>query len=127
MSTGELQAAPLTFERFWAWLNQHRSCVVRAGTPNFTLFDYDDFHWDFFEEDDVAICQMIRGKHLVGEVVVNRQQVLFVQASPDHENPQDGHWMFELISGEGAGKIPVAFFVMSHGIEATQGHQQLKH
>ncbi len=126
MSTGELQPAPLTFERFWSWLLQHRACVVRAGTPTTSLFDYDDFHWDFFEEDDAAVAQMIRGKHLVGEIVLSRSQVLFVQASPDVENPQEGHWLFELLSGEGAGKVPVAFFVMSHGIEAA-GHQMLKH
>ena len=32
----------LTFDRFWRWLKRHPNCIVRAGTPDATLFDQED-------------------------------------------------------------------------------------
>ena len=70
---------------------------------------------------------LIRGKNLVGELVIDKSTVLFVQATIDVEAPQSGHWMFELVGGNKDEPFGVAFFVVSHGMESTAGHQMLKH
>jgi hypothetical protein len=121
-------AAPLTFDQFWRWLQEHRNCVVRAGSPDVMLMDADLLHWDFFDEEDGrAVAQLILGKALVGEVVVERSEVLFVQASPDVEAAQSGHWVFECFGGPREDAYPLYVFVTTHGMEAVQGHQALKH
>ena len=128
MSSSESQSAPLTFDRFWRWPGEHPNCVVRAGTREATLFDFEDYHWEFHEEDDGhAVIGLIRGKNLVGEIAIDKSQVLLVQASIDVEQPQSGHWMFEVIGGNKDEPAGVAFFVMSHGMESSAGHQILKH
>lgn len=128
MSSSETSSAPLTFERFWRWLGEHPNCVIRAGTPNATLFDFEDYHWEFHEEDDGhAVAGLIRGKNLVGELVIEKSSVLLVQASLDVEQPQSGHWTFEVIGGNKDEPFGVAFFVVSHGMESSAGHQMLKH
>lgn len=124
-STG---AAPLTFDQFFRWLQDHRNCVVRAGSADVMLMDSELTHWDFFDEDDGrAVCQLILGKALVGEILIERSDVLFVQASPDIEQAQAGHWMFECFGGPKDDAYPVFVFVLSHGMETVQGHAALKH
>lgn len=121
-------ASPLSFDQFWRWLQDHRNCVLRAGSPDVMLMDAEALHWDFFDEDDGrAVAQLILGKALVGEVVVERSEVLFVQAAPDVESPGSGHWMFECYGGPKDDAYPLYVFVTSHGMEAAQGHQALKH
>lgn len=121
-------ASPLTFDAFWRWLMDHRNCLVRAGSGDVMLMDHELLHWDFFDEDGGrAVCQLIFGKGLVGEVVIERSEVLFVQASPDVENPQSGHWLFECIGGPREDSYPLYAFVLSHGMESTQSHPVLKH
>ena len=128
MTSSTSQTAPLTFERFWRWISEHPNCVVRAGTGEATLFDFDDYHWEFHDEEDgQAVVGLIRGKNLVGELLLEKSQVLFVQASPDVEAPQAGHWLFEVIGGNKDEPFGVAWFVVSHGMESTAGHQMLKH
>lgn len=128
MPSSASQTAPLTFERFWRWISEHPNCVVRAGTGEATLFDFDDYHWDFQDEEDgQAVVGLVRGKNLVGELLIDKSQVLFVQASPDVEAPQAGHWLFEVIGGSKSESFGVAWFVVSHAIESTAGHQMLKH
>ena len=128
MPSGASQTEPLTFERFWRWVSDHPNCVIRAGTGEATLFDFDDYHWDFHDEDEGhAVVGLVRGKNLVGELVIDKSQVLFVQASPDVEAPQAGHWLFEVIGGDKAEPFGIAWFVVSHAIESTTGHHMLKH
>lgn len=130
MASPETTAAPLTFDQFWRWLQEHANCVVRAGTGDATLFDADALHWDFFEEEDgTAVVQVILGKALVGELVLEREQILMVQASPDVETPNSGQWLFELMGGgtKKDDRIPLGYFVLAHGMEAQGGHQMLKH
>lgn len=119
---------PLTFDQFWRWLMDHRNCVVRAGTADVALMDNELLHWDFFDEEDGrAVCQAIVGKSLVGELVIERSDVLFVQAQPDLENPTSGYWAFECIGGPREESYPLYHFVLTHGMEGAQGHQVLKH
>lgn len=128
MSSTTSQAQPLTFERFFRWLQEHSNCVVRAGNHDATLFDHDAFHWDFYEEDDGrAVFSLLSGKQLVGELVLERSEVLFVQSAADPENPSSGHWLFELIGGSKEDSFPMAFVVLSHGMEQAAGHALLKH
>lgn len=128
MSSQASAAAPLTFEQFWKWLNSHRNCLVRAGSGDVMLFDHEMLHWDFFDEPEgEAVCQLIAGKALVGELVIERSEVLFVQASVDLDDPQRGHWMFECMAGGGGESVPLASFVLVHGMETPAGHAMLKH
>lgn len=121
------QPAPVSFDRFWRWLLDHTNCVVRVGSPSATLFDHDDLHWDFFEDDEgFAVVQLVRGKVLVGELLIDKSQVALVQPQLDPETGQAGQWAFELIGGEKSG-FPGAYFLLSHGLDTPQGHQELKH
>ena len=105
-SSAKSTAAPLTFEAFWRWLQDHRNCVLRVGTSDVMLMDNELLHWDFFEEED-------------GTAVV--------QASPDLEQPGSQAWNFELIGGSREENYPLFSFLVTHGMEGAQGHQQLKH
>ena len=130
MPTTTSSATPLTFDQFWRWLQDHRNCVVRcgAGTGETALFDHESIHWDFFDEEDGrAICQAIIGKALVGELVIERSEVLFVQSSLDPEDPGHAQWLFECVGGTRGDSYPLYHFVLTHGMEGAQGHQALKH
>jgi len=121
-------APPLTFDAFWKWLQDHRNCLVRVGAGDAVIFDHEAVHWDFFDEPDGrAVCQAILGKSLLGEVVVERADVLFVQASIDVEDATRGYWIFECVGGSQKDNYPLYHFVLTHGIEGAQGHQALKH
>jgi hypothetical protein len=127
MST-ETQSAPLTFDRFWRWMMDHPNCVVRVGSADATLLDHDDFHWEFMDEEDGnTVIQLVKGKALVGELMISRGDIAFVQASLDVENVTQGYWLFELIGGPKDDSFTIAHVLMSHGIEQAQGHQVLKH
>lgn len=92
------------------------------------VFDHDSLHWDFFDEDDGrAVCQVLLGKALVAEIVIERSDVLFVQSSSDPEDPTRNAWVFECVGGTRDDNYPLFTFVMTHGIEGPQGHQTLKH
>jgi hypothetical protein len=127
MSVTAAQPSPLTFERFWRWLLEHNNCVLRVGAPDATLFDHEDLHWDFFEDDEgVAVIQLVRGKVLVGELLVEKSKVALVQPQVDPENAQNGHWTFEVIGADQSGFRGV-YFLMAHGLDSPQGHAELKH
>lgn len=128
MSSPPASSSPLTFDQFWRWLAEHRDCVVRAGSEDIMLFDHDLAHWDFFEESDGrAIVQCIIGKTLAGELVLERSEILFVQSSPNSEDPQSGEWFFECQGGPRDDSYPLYVFVMSHGMEGSPSHPTLKH
>ncbi len=121
-------AAPLTFDTFWRWIQDHSNCVLRVGSSDVMMMDNELLHWDFFDEDDGrAVVQAIIGKSLVGEAVIERADILFVQTSPDLEQPGSQAWNFELIGGNKDENYPVFSFLLTHGMEAAAGHQVLKH
>ena len=127
-SSSSKTAAPLTFEAFWRWLQDHRNCLLRVGSADVVLMDNELLHWDFFEEDDGStVVQAILGKSLVGEVIIERSDILFVQASPDLEQPASQAWNFECIGGSREENYPLFSFLMTHSMEGAQGHQVLKH
>jgi hypothetical protein len=118
--------ATLSFDRFWRWLRRHANCILRAGTPDSFLYDADDLHWHLEEDEErVPTVQLLRGKQLLGEVVLETREVLFVQAVPDPDGEQ-GQFVFELVGG---GDEPYALyhFLLAHGFDEEAAHRtQLK-
>jgi hypothetical protein len=106
----------LAFEPFWGWLSGHPNCILRAGTPETVLYDDEDLHWHFAGEDNgTVLVQVLRGKRLIGELLVEPEQVAYVQASAGEE---EGEFLFELIVENEADQMASWFFVLSHGYEA---------
>ncbi len=117
----------LTFDRFWRWLKRHPNCIVRAGTPDTTLFDQDDLHWHLDEDDDrVPLVQLLRGKQMIAELAIEVREVLFVQVVPDPDG-EEGHFLFELWGGGGDEPFAVYNFALAHAFDEEGGHRpQLK-
>jgi hypothetical protein len=108
--------APVTlaFDKFWSWLQGHANCIVRAGTPEAVLFDHDDYHWNLTverEEDGLFLVQLVRGKDLVGELVVVPADVAYVQCEPG----EGEEFVFECIVEGEAAREAAYHFVLSHG------------
>lgn len=108
----------LAFDEFWRWLVQHPNCIVRAGTADSVLYDDDDLHWHLANEGPEAhLCQLIRGKRLLGELVVRPESVSYVQGyRVDHEE----EFVFELIAEGEEDRVAAYFFVMSHAFDAPE-------
>jgi hypothetical protein len=117
----------LTFDRFWRWLKRHPNCILRAGTPDATLYDDEDLHWHLEEEEDrTPSIQLVRGKQLLAELSIEVRDVLFVQVLPDPDGGQ-GHFLFELIGGGGDEPYAVYHFLLAHAFDEEGGHRpQLK-
>jgi hypothetical protein len=112
-------AFTLPFQKFWSWLQNHPNCILRAGTSEVELFDDDDFHWHFAAEPDgFLVCQVIRGKKLVGELAVSPADITYVQAEPGTED----EYRFELVAeGDGGDRKSIAYhFVLSHGYDESE-------
>ena len=116
----------LSFETFWQWILQHVNCILRAGTQDALLFDDEDLHWHFSIDGQNVYVQLIRGKRLLGELVIDTSRVAYVQALP--EEPE-GEWAFELVSEEGPELVAAYFFVLSHSFDesAIPGHERAVH
>src|SRR5687768_12705496 len=105
----------LTFHAFWQWLQDHANCILRAGSAEATLFDSDDFHWIFMEEEDHrAVVQVLRGKNIVGEVVMFADEVQEVAVGPDVESGERGHFLAELLGGPKDDPQVLYHFVLTH-------------
>jgi len=112
--------APFTlrFETFWSWLTAHPNCVVRAGTPETVLYDDDDLHWYFGPEgESTLLAQVLRGKRLLGELLLEPDQIAYVQAVPPE---REGEHVFELISEAEGSSFTAYFFVLVHGFEEDE-------
>jgi hypothetical protein len=107
----------LSFDVFWSWLMRHANCILRAGSPGAVLYDDEDLHWHFAAAGSVFYVQVIRGKRLLGEFVVDSEQVAYIQSLG--EEP-DGEHLFELIAETGTDRVAGYFFVLSHGFEEEE-------
>ena len=116
--TREQDAPTLSFDEFWRWLVLHPNCIVRAGTADSVLYDDDDLHWHFSNEgQDAFLCQLIRGKRLLGEMVIHPESVSYVQGyRGDHED----EFVFEMISENEDDRAAVYFFVLSHAYDGPE-------
>lgn len=105
-------------DKFWEWLIGHPNCILRAGSREAVLYDDEDYHWHFSTEGHHTwLVQVIRGKRLVGELLIPRDRVAYVQGGlGDH----DGEFVFELVSGDDLDREAVYFFVLSHGFEPVE-------
>ena len=121
MATGKsMEQGPTTlpFDAFWGWLQAHPNCIVRAGTPDSVVYDHDDLHWHFASEGpDTFVVQVIRGKNLVGEIIVVPSEVAYVQKVAGEED----EYVFELVSESKSERVAAYYFVLSHGYEAQPG------
>jgi hypothetical protein len=108
----------LTFEAFWSWLLGHPNCILRAGTPEAVVYDDEDLHWHFASEGpQTLVVQMMRGKRLVGELLVEPEHVTYVVGAAGE---REDEYLFELVS-EGAGDRTASyFFVLSHGYDVEE-------
>jgi hypothetical protein len=111
----------LSFDAFWRWVRRHPNCILRAGTPDTVLYDAEDLHWHLDEDEErLPTVQLLRGKQLLGEILIERRDLLFVQALPDPDGEQ-GQFLFELIGGEGEPHA-LYHFVLAHGFDEEAAH-----
>jgi hypothetical protein len=107
----------IPFDKFWTWLQAHANCILRAGTPEVVLFDHEDYHWHLAAEDDATLLvQLVRGKELVGEMVLLPGDVAYVQVM-DGESDEVS---FELITETESAREALYHFVMSHAYDETE-------
>ncbi|MBI4508468.1 MAG: hypothetical protein HY698_02450 [Deltaproteobacteria bacterium] len=110
----------IPFDKFWGWVQAHPNCILRAGTPETILFDDDDLHWHFAAEDEETfLVQLIRGKKLLGELVLVPAEIAYVNAEPavgDGDGEDEEH-LFELITENQSKRIASYHFVLSHGYD----------
>ncbi len=110
----EHTAATLAFDAFWTWVQAHPNCILRAGTPETVLYDDDELHWHFTAEGtDTLVVQVLRGKRLLGEILVAPADVAYVQAVAGDEE----EYVFELITETETDRMAACYFVLSHAHE----------
>jgi len=119
-SSSRAESLPVTlpFEKFWAWLQGHSNCIVRAGTPDVVLFDHDDYHWHLAadHDDNVLLVQLVRGKDLVGELVILASDIGYVQC----ESAEGEEFVFECVVETEAAREVAYHFVLTHSYEDEQ-------
>ena len=117
----------LAFDRFWRWLKRHPNCILRAGTSDAFLYDDEDLHWHLEEDEErTPTIQVLRGKQLLGEIVIEAREVMFVQAMPDPDGEQ-GQFLFELVGGSGDDHVVHRVGLVAHGFDEEAQHRpQLK-
>lgn len=107
----------IPFDQFWTWLCVHHNCIIRAGTPDTLLFDHEEFHWHLFVEDDGGhIVQLVRGKELVGEMVVIPNDIAYVQSEPT-ESEGDNDQLFECVVELVDSRDVAYHFVVAHAYD----------
>jgi hypothetical protein len=107
-------ALTLPFDKFWSWLKAHRNCIVRAGTPYSVLMDHDDYHWDVLsEDDDTQVLQLVRGKELVGEIIVLAAEIAYVHCPSTDTEEQ----LFECVVETPQAREVVYHFAMAHSFD----------
>ncbi len=118
----------LPFDRFWRWLKHHASCIVRAGSVDTYLHDQEAFHWHLEEDGERnPVVQLVWGKLLVAEMVLDVRDVLYVEATPD-EGGEPGHFVFDVVAGSQGEPHAAYHFLMAHAFEEEGGHASgLKH
>ena len=102
----------IPFDKFWKWLLGHPNCILSAGTPEAVLYDDEDFHWHLgAEEEDTMLVQVLRGKQILGEVLIAFRSVAYVQAEQKGEEEH----VFECIVEAESERVAAYHFTLSHG------------
>ena len=113
----KLQTDTLSFDKFWSWLQGHRNCILSAGTTQSVLYDSEDFHWHFGSEDGTLLVQVLRGKELVGEILLEPQMISYVQSIRHSEDEYE----FDCVSELESEPMVICYFTMSHEYDAQEG------
>jgi len=118
----------LAFDRFWRWLKHHANCIVRAGTVDTFLHDQEAFHWHLEEDEERnPVVQLVSGKLLVAEMVLDVRDVIYVEATPETTG-DPGQFLFELVGGSKEEPYAVYHFVVAHAFADEGRHPAgLKH
>ncbi|MFV8781843.1 hypothetical protein ACNKU7_05410 [Microbulbifer sp. SA54] len=107
----------ISLKDFWAWLAEHTNCILRLGTPDSILYDDDDYHWRFSQENPrTLLVQLMRGKRMVGEVFVEPELITSVRVSPGEKDDV----IFDLMSEADDQEQVLYYFVMAHGLEPDE-------
>ncbi len=115
----------LSFENFWAWLSQHPNCLLWAGTPDAVLYDAEDLHWFVGIDRGVLVTQLIRGKRLQGEIIVDPDRITYASVVGE---AREGEHQFELISETDTDRIAVYTFALTHDMtEEEPTHRSAVH
>ena len=72
---------------------------------------------------ETLLVQVLRGKRLVGELLLDPEQVAFVQGVPPEREEEH---VFELISETDSERIAIFFFVLVHGFEDESSATQAR-
>ena len=130
MSVGVEAGKAIPFDQFWSWLKQHTNCLLRAGTDECLLYDHEALHWQIEDDPDGnPNLLLILGKAVVGEVILETNEILFVQPSLD-KSAEEPQYVFEVVGGPREEPYPLYHFVLTHGFEgeeATSHPSSLKH
>jgi len=111
----------LSFDAFWTWLQAHLNCIQRVATPDAVLFDDDDLHWYLGPVDEAIVAQVIRGKRLMGEIIIDPERVAYVQSLGED---RAGEYVFEAVSETETERLAAYTFVLTHdlGVESDPAH-----
>ena len=104
----------LSFDAFWTWLQDHLSCIQRIATPDAVIFDDDDLHWYLGPLDNANVAQVIRGKRLMGEILIDPERVAYVQFLGEERS---GEFVFEAISETETERVAAYSFVLTHNLD----------
>lgn len=112
-----LAAQVVPFEDFWRWLQAHPNCILSVGTADVILYDAEDFHWHFAAEgEENLLLQVLRGKHLVGELVIDPRDIAYVQVEAKGEE----EYVFDCIEETEEGPVVGYYFTLSHGYDPSE-------
>jgi len=111
----------LSFDAFWTWIQTHLNCILRIATPDTVLFDDDDLHWYLGPLEGNQVAQVIRGKRLMGEILIDAERVSYVQALGEEGG---GEYLFEAISETETDRLAAYTFVLTHDLDtgSTETH-----
>ena len=87
------------------------------------LYDQEDLHWHLIEEEDeLLVAQLVRGKSLIAELVIDARQITYVESAVQ----PDDTVLFQLVGDINGEPVPLYHFLMSHDYEeelARSGRQ----
>jgi hypothetical protein len=104
----------LTLPQFWRWLKLHYNCILRAGDDGCMIYDQPYLHWHLLEEEeDLLVVQVIRGKDLIAELIIDQRQIMYVEAVPQEDN----NVLFDLIGAVEDEPVSLVHFLLAHAYE----------
>jgi hypothetical protein len=112
----KMETTTLPFEKFWSWVQAHRNCILSAGTTQSVLYDAEDFHWHFGNENGTLLVQVLRGKEMVGEILIEPQLISYVQTLRHGEEEYE----FDCVSELESEPVVVCYFTLSHDYDVQE-------